>query len=393
MNNIVPDLKLNHLFFLLFIFICLVNFESFSQNLNIHNTTKSIADEKRKHGSSEDSTRASTKGSIMPVPFIITDMNLGFGGILALPYIHPQKHSKRKNTPTTITGIAGGATSTKSWAVAGLHSESFKNDKVRYMGGALVASVNLDFYNIGKLDLSDRPINVNIKGWGLLQSAMFRIKDSNFFIGGQYGFLDATSSINLNDPDHPLLDSLINQIHFQTYVSGIALKASFDNRENALSPKKGINGGFTLNYNPTWLGASQDFITTDVFFKAYVPFTRWLYSIYHFDGEFSGGDIPFYMKPYVALRGAPVMRYSANNAMLAEIQLRGYFYRNFALVAFTGAGKAFDSFSEFKSSEWIINYGTGFRWEIEKIFGIRTGLDFAWANGEFGWYVVIGTAI
>src|SRR5210317_516933 len=107
MNNIVPDLKLNNLFFLLFIFICLINFEAFSQNLNIHNTTKSIADEKRKHGSSEDSTRASTKGSIMPVPFIITDMNLGFGGILALPYIHPQKHSKRKNTPPTITGVAG----------------------------------------------------------------------------------------------------------------------------------------------------------------------------------------------------------------------------------------------------------------------------------------------
>ena len=87
------------------------------------------------------------------------------------------------------------------------------------------------------------------------------------------------------------------------------------------------------------------------------------------------------------------MRYQGNQTMLAEVQLRGYFYENLALVAFCGTGKAFDAFQDFESSEWVYNYGTGFRWEIEKIFGIRTGIDVAWSNRDFGWYVVIGTGL
>jgi hypothetical protein len=86
------------------------------------------------------------------------------------------------------------------------------------------------------------------------------------------------------------------------------------------------------------------------------------------------------------------MRYQANNTMLAETQWRGNFYKEFALLIFAGLGKAFDTFSEFKASELVINYGTGLRYELKKAFGTRVGVDVAWANEDFGWYVIIGTS-
>ncbi len=38
-------------------------------------------------------------------------------------------------------------------------------------------NVNLDFYQLGKIDLSTNPVGVNNKGWGTIQLVKFRIAD------------------------------------------------------------------------------------------------------------------------------------------------------------------------------------------------------------------------
>ena len=364
----------------------------------ITETLSQTSDVKSIHGNTtnyikettHDSTKHSSRGSFIPVPYIITDQNLGFGGVLALGYIHPNKDSK---SPPNVSGFGGGYTSTKTWMAMIGHSHSFNNDHIRYLGGIAVTSTNLDFYQIGNIDLSDHPIGVNLKGAGTVQRVQFQIEDSKIFIGPQYSFLYVNSSFNIQDEDHPFLDSLAGSIDNQTYQSALGLILDYDNRDNTLSPNKGFYTGFDLSYNATWLGATQDFSELNTYFYAYVPLTKWLYSIYHFDAKFSGGDVPFYRKPYVKLRGAPMMRYQGNETMLAEVQFRAFVYKAFAVVAYTGAGKAFDSFSEFDSGEWVTNYGFGLRYELKKAFGTRVGLDFAWANKQFGWYVVIGTGL
>jgi hypothetical protein len=367
-------------------------FSQVTQIDNIHGKSQSFAEHKR--SASKDSTQAATKGAFIPVPFIITDQNLGFGALLSLTYIHANSKKTTKDSPPAITAIAGGGTTTKSWMIAALHSHSFNYDKLRYLGALVYINMNLDFYSIGNIDLSDKPVGVNLNGYGTLQRILFRIKKSNFFIGPQYSFMRINSSLNIKDNDHPIFDSLLRKINVHQNLSALGLLAQYDTRKNTLSPNKGIHTGFGLNYNATWLGASQNFYKLELYFYGYVPLTKWLFSIYHFDAQFIDGDAPFYMKPYVELRGAPMMRYQGNQTMLAEVQFRGYFYKSLALVAFTGVGKAFDSFSEFKSARLIVDYGTGIRWELKKMFGVRLGLDFAWTNNnDFGWYVVIGTGL
>ena len=359
----------------------------------ISNTTSGAGKE---HKKSKDTIGDAKKGKFIPVPFFVTDVNLGYGLILALPYLHPNKKKTRKNTPPSITAIFGGATSTKTWLAGGLHTHSFNNDKLRYAGAIMFANINLDFYNIGSIDLSDNPIEVNLNGWGIVNRMLFRMGKSDIFVGPQYGYVKIENTLNLNSLDHPVLPELppIVRAPHETTFSVLGLLANYDSRDNTISPGKGFYGGFDLNYNATWLGATYQFVNLDAFFYAYIPINKWLSSIYHFDYQMIGDDAPFYVKPYLELRGAPVMYYQGKMTALIETQWRALVYKNWGLIAFAGTGKAFDSFSEFSDDQWVVNYGTGLRYVLKKAFNTRVGVDFAWANpnSQFGWYIVIGSS-
>lgn len=152
------------------------------------NKTSSVGLEHKK--AAKDSVKHASKGHFIPVPFFVTDQNVGFGLILALSYLHPNNQkSTRKETPPSISAIFGGMTTTKTWTIGGAHTHSWNNDKLRYSGALLYFNVNMDFYQIGDLDLSDHPIESNINGWGTIQHMLFRIGKSDFFIGPQYGAL------------------------------------------------------------------------------------------------------------------------------------------------------------------------------------------------------------
>ena len=86
------------------------------------------------------------------------------------------------------------------------------------------------------------------------------------------------------------------------------------------------------------------------------------------------------------------MRYQGNYTMLAETQWRANVYKDIAVLAFAGGGKAFNDFSDFKNDQWVVNYGTGLRYTLKKAMKTRVGVDFAWANSDFGWYIVVGTS-
>jgi hypothetical protein len=105
------------------------------------------------------------------------------------------------------------------------------------------------------------------------------------------------------------------------------------------------------------------------------------------------GDAPLYALPFIQLRGVPAMRYQSDNTMLVETEWRFATRSRWSFDVFTGTGKAFISFDSFGSSQWVYNYGAGFRYELARAIGMHTGMDFAWSNeGEFAFYFIVGTA-
>jgi hypothetical protein len=330
------------------------------------------------------------KGFI-PIPIIITEPALGgLGGGLAVGYLHTNRRSLRANTPPTITGVMGGITRNKTWFVGVGHSHSFLNDHIRYAGGVIKANININFYEELPL-IGTIPIGVKLNAWGLVQQLMFRIKESNVFMGPAYTYINTKNRLNQNT-DHPLLDSLINTINGTSKLGMLGFKINFDNRDNVLSPNTGIYAGGNLYYNSTFFGGDRNFGILSLFSKFYVPVSDKVNGAFRFNGQFSQDGIPFYAKPFVKLRGVPAARYQGNQVMVVETQWRWNFYKSLSVLGFTGTGKAMDSLEDFGSSDWIYNYGAGARLTLKKLFNLRVGADAAWSNEDFAWYISVGSS-
>ena len=329
------------------------------------------------------------KGFI-PIPIIITEPALGgLGGGLAVGYLHTNRRSLRANTPPTITGVMGGITRNKTWFVGVGHSHSFLNDHIRYAGGAIKANININFYEELPL-IGTIPIGVKLNAWGLVQQLMFRIKESNVFMGPAYTYINTKNRLNQNT-DHPLLDSLVNTINGTSKLGMLGFKIDFDNRDNVLSPNTGIYAGGNVYYNSTIFGGDRNFGILSLFSKFYVPVSDKVNGAFRFNGQFSQDGIPFYAKPFVKLRGVPAARYQGNQVMVVETQWRWNFYKSLSVLGFTGTGKAMDSLEDFGSSDWIYNYGVGARLALKKLFNLRVGADAAWSNEDFAWYISVGS--
>ncbi|MGB5227378.1 MAG: hypothetical protein WBN55_03895, partial [Eudoraea sp.] len=209
------------------------------------------------------------KGSIIPVPIIITEQALGgIGGGLALGYLHSNRKSLRKDTPPTISGVFGGVTANKSWLVGGGHSHSWDNDRIRYFGGLAKGVVNLTFYDNLVPNRDDSSFDVEMDVWGTIQNVSFRIKNSNLFIGPQYTYLKTKNSLDVNT-GHPKLDSLANSINGKSSLGMLGLLIQYDSRDNTMSPNKGLYVGGTFYYNATFFGGETNFFRPLIYAKYY----------------------------------------------------------------------------------------------------------------------------
>ena len=132
----------------------------------------------------------------LPVPIIITEPAVGFGGGVALVFISETfrevadraKAAGGHITPPNIFAIGGFATEngTKGALIGGQFT--FDEDRWRYRGGIGDFSINLDFYGVGgQLPIPIEKIGYNLKGLGSFQQGMYRLGESSTFVGRALG--------------------------------------------------------------------------------------------------------------------------------------------------------------------------------------------------------------
>jgi hypothetical protein len=139
-------------------------------------------------------------------------------------------------------------------------------------------------------------------------------------------------------------------------------------------------------------GGDDEFERVQLMAIQYVPLLPTLYLGLRGDAAAVFGDAPFYLKPFVSLRGAPIMRYQGNEAASIEAELRWQFWRRFSAVAFGGFGAAWTDFGRFKHVTTVPTGGVGFRYEIARKYGIHMGLDLAFGPDNTAVYVQVGRA-
>jgi hypothetical protein len=326
------------------------------------------------------------KKGFLLIPSFITEPAVGYGALGAAIYFHSSYASKK--APPSMSGVFGGGTQNGTWLAGGFHVGYWKKDRIRYMGALGRLNANVGFYGSGNNGLVDiDEVNLNMDAWLVLQQIKFRIAETNFFAGGRYILFDTdnTFEIPINIPE-------FEGIQLSSTLSEATLMFNYDTRNNIFSPTKGFYAELAGSYSDTWMGGEDLYGRIFTRLIGYMPVNKSIVMGVRHESIFSIGEIPFYARPIVILRGAPIMKYQNRNTTVTEFEVNWNFYRRWNLVGFTGLGNAFESFDEFNNGKSVGNIGTGFRYLIARKFGMQMGMDFAQSTDDFAFYIVFGTS-
>lgn len=321
-----------------------------------------------------------TKKGVLPAPMLISEPSVGYGAALSLIYFHDSYENKK--SPPDLSVALGGFTENGTWMAGGVHAGFWNNDRIRYLGVLIKMNVNIDYY--GTLQ---EPAQINFDSWLFLQQVIFRLGESNFFIGGRYNFVPMKNKLEfpIDVPD-------FEGLNFESTLSELSAMLVYDSRDNVMSPRKGILAQLKYLYSDTWMGGESKYGKIRSLVMGIAPATQKLLIAGKFLADSKLGDIPFYSKPFVRMRGVPYMKYQNNNVLSAEGELDWNLYKRWSLIGFGGYALTFPDYDDMNGGKNVLAGGAGFRYLLARKFGLKAGMDFAFSPDDFAFYLTIGHA-
>jgi len=329
----------------------------------------------------------------VPMPIIITEPALGgFGFVLAPifikkrpPYLDSVK-GKLIRTPVApdLTGGLAAYTVNKTWIVGGFRSGTWIKQRIKYTIGGMYANVNMSFYrNVPQLGEKEFPFNFRTLPISL--KATKRISVSHWYVGMQYLFLKTDVNYEGSIPDW------VKPSEMESMVSQLGAVVEFDNRDNIFAPNKGLKFHVDGIRSDKIFGSDFNYWRMDYYTFMYKPLTKKLIGGFRFDGSQVFDSPPFYLIPYINLRGVPVMRYQGKATLVSEGELRWDFLRRWSIMGYGGVAKAFNDWSEIGDAQLVYSVGSGFRYLLARSFKLRVGIDVARGPEEWAYYIVFGS--
>ncbi len=333
---------------------------------------------------------------VLPVPIVITEPALGYGGGVALMFFHrPQGSAAMRTTASgktrfispNIYGVMGMKTENGSNAYGGGAMLHFDEDRWRYKGGVAKASFNLDFYTQGKF-FPAQEIGYNVDGLASFQQVSRRIGDDDFYVGLSWIYMDLDVAFDTASDSQFFTDRELAQ-----KSSGLGLMLEYDTRDNPFTPSSGWTAALDANFYREGFGGDVDFDSYRAHAFAYWPvWDKRLVIGGRLDLRAVDGDVPFYRLPYVDMRGIAAGRYQDRRAAMAETELRWNLTPRWALIGFVGAGRAWGRRDSFGDATTAVAKGAGFRYLLARKLGMYGGLDYAWGPDDHTFYIQMGSA-
>jgi hypothetical protein len=330
----------------------------------------------------------------VPIPFLVTEPALGgFGGGLGLMFLNKQPpmidtiRSQVKIIPIapTITGLAALYTVNDTWLIGAMRSGMWRKIRTKYRIVGGYANVNLSFYRT--LAGEEREFELNFRTVPLSGYLMKQFKGTAWSAGIQYLYLQSKLSAKSGALPDFISDQEINSL-----VSMPGLLVEFDNRDNIFTPNKGIKFLTSFGWSDNAFGSDYDYTNLNVYAYVYHPFSKKVIGGLRYEMQQVFDDPPFYLLPYIDLRGIPVARYQGNIFSVLEGEIRWDFVPRWSAVFFGGTGKAYDTWSEFDDSDYESSGGIGFRYLMARKFKLRMGVDVARGPEQWAYYIVMGSA-
>ncbi len=323
----------------------------------------------------------------MPIPFIVTEPALGnIGGVLALTWMTPKKIPEGKTyVAPDITAGLGMYTANNSWLVGGGRIGSFPEKGIKYRAFLGYLNLNLSFYRTLN-DEGEKEYKFNLAAFPLLLSISKSLPNSDIYIGGQYSFGKTTvDPLFAGEPP-----KWVSSSDLDAKTGSLGIFGDWDRRDNFFTPNKGTILHLLYTVDENWTASDYSYQRLHGFLNWFIPIKPTWISGLRIETQHVFNDPPFYLLPSLSMRGVPVARYQGATTLVIETEQRFDLNLRWSIVAFTGLGKAIMRNESFSDATLVYNYGTGFRYLVARVFGIRAGIDIARGPDHWGWYIVFG---
>ncbi|MCB1854253.1 MAG: BamA/TamA family outer membrane protein [Halieaceae bacterium] len=341
----------------------------------------------------------------LPVPMIITEPAVGYGLAMGAVFFQESAAQRKQRLehgallPENVSIVGGGGTENGTWAAGLGHLGFWRKDTIRYRGGLLYGSINLDFYSLPGIGDLPRPIELNLEGPFVLQELTFRIPGTRFFAGARQLFREVDTSFanspNLSSLPPDVVNYFNKNLDKGVVTSGLGAIAEYDTRDNPFNPQRGY-------YYSGYYTVFADAIGSDVDYESYnlTALNYWeLGSRFNlglrlqFDGVSANNDtrLPAYVPPYIQLRGVSASEYQGNRVLVGEVELDYKLNERWKVGIFSGLGRAADNFNDLADAKDVDSYGTGFRYLIARRYGFVMGVDVARGPGQTAFYIQAGS--
>jgi Omp85 superfamily domain len=323
----------------------------------------------------------------VPIGSIITDPAVGYGGALGLIFVDPNEDSATQQPLRPNLALAGAfATENGSWGGATGHSGLWQGGQLKTLAGAFYTSLNLEFFGEGAA-LENEPLEYNLEAWGTIAQADRKIGETSFWAGLRYVFADVTTEFDLGNVVPGL-----RPLDYDQRMSGLTPIVSYDTRDNFFTPSRGVYAEASVAAFSEALGGDADFQIATLTGMWYRPFAPQL--SFGVKGDFSASfdDVPFYLRPYVQLRGIQSLRLQGENLAQAEVELRWQRWGRYSLVAFAGGGVVWNDLDNFNNERSTATGGLGIRYLAARLFGLHMGFDIGFGPDDPIFYIQFGSA-
>lgn len=322
----------------------------------------------------------------LPVIIPITEPAVGYGAAAAVAFIDKPKAEAGAGFGRPNISVVGGLR-TENGTRGGFGGDMryWMDDRLQTLFGGLKSTVHLDYYGSGEQGfLNKGSASYKLEISGALAQAKYRLGQSQNWIGMGYAVANTKATAEL--------PTTLPGAGQAVRIGGITAAVSHDSRDNIFTPLSGNYLELSGVVFDKALGSDLEFSRMTVIGMQYFKLDpKWTLGLRESVAA-NHGDAPFYMQPFVLMRGVPAMRYLGEKAAQAEAEVRWQFWQRFSVVGFAGAGSAVSEYRQMTRKNTVTAGGVGMRYEIARKYGLHMGLDMAWSRDGPAVYVQFGSA-
>ena len=323
----------------------------------------------------------------IPIPLIVTEPALGGFGFALIPvFITPPKSKfATKRTPPDITGAIAMYTANDSWLLGGFRLASIPKWSMKYRVALAYADMNLSFYR-DVMNIGEKEFQFNFISKPVLLSLSKKISRQEVYFGLQYMYLKS----NIKPLFSEELPDPIEEKELNSAAATFSPFLDWDRRDNTFTPDHGAIIRLQYDFNDDWTGSDYTFQRLYGNLNWFFPVKRRWVSGLRAEVQHAFQDPPFYMLPYINLRGIPTFRYQGQTTALIETEQRFDLNLRWSVLGFAGYGKTIQQTESSQEGQSVYNVGGGFRYLIARAFKVRAGIDVGFGPDSWGYYIVFG---